>query len=136
MLINHELIKLQMCKDLRLHFAVSTNYHFRGSSAPTTGTKWKWQRKIILISSQGCFKYGWALSPCPLLKSPLYLPWLLIFWVSDENLWHHNYSKMTSLYNLARNFEISPTFLIYFDWNLMGIILSIWVLRLLKTKCF
>jgi hypothetical protein len=40
-----------------------------------------------------------------------------------KNLWHHNYTKMTSLYyNLARNFEISPTFLIYFDWNLMGII--------------
>jgi hypothetical protein len=50
-----------------------------------------------------------------------------------KNLWHHNYTKITSLYyNLAREFEISPTFLIYFDWNLVGIIFSILLLRLLK----
>ncbi len=44
---------------------------------------------------------------------------------------------MTSLnYNLARNFEISPTFLIYFDGNLMGIILNILTLKFIKKKCF
>jgi hypothetical protein len=44
---------------------------------------------------------------------------------------------MTSLYyNLDRKFEISPAFLIYFDCNLMGIIFSILVPRLLKRKVF
>jgi len=43
---------------------------------------------------------------------------------------------MTSLYyNFAKKIEISPTFLIYFEWNLMGIIFGILVLRLVK-KCF
>jgi len=54
-----------------------------------------------------------------------------------KNVWHHNYTEMTSLYyNLAGKFEISPTFLIYFDWNLMGIIISILVLRALKEEMF
>ncbi len=54
-----------------------------------------------------------------------------------KNLWHHSYTKMTSLYYyMARKFEISPTFLIYFEWNLMGILVSMLVLRLLKKKCF
>ena len=48
-----------------------------------------------------------------------------------KNLWHHNYTKMTSLFYI---FEISPTFLIYFDWNLMGNIFRILVLRLLKKE--
>ncbi len=54
-----------------------------------------------------------------------------------KNLWQYNYTKMTSLYyNLARNFEISKTVLIYLDWNLMDIIFIAIVLRLLKKKCF
>jgi hypothetical protein len=54
-----------------------------------------------------------------------------------KSLWHHNYTKMTSLYyNLARKFEIFPTFLIYFDWNLIGIIFSILVLRLFRKEMF
>ncbi len=31
------------------------------------------------LDIQGCFKLGWALNPCPLNKSLLYLPWLLLF---------------------------------------------------------
>jgi hypothetical protein len=67
--------------------------------------------KIVLI------KVEWALRPCPLIKSPLYLPSLFLFEVSGEKLVTlHNFTKMTSLYyNLARKFEISPTFLIYFE---------------------
>jgi len=54
-----------------------------------------------------------------------------------KNLWHHNYTKMTSLYyKLSKKFEISPTFLIYFERNLMGIIFIILVLRLLKRNVF
>jgi hypothetical protein len=60
-----------------------------------------WQRLKKLILLQNSFpkyeelslrlkvvlcKVGWALNPCPLIKSPYYLPWLLIFCVSDEKL--------------------------------------------------
>ncbi len=54
-----------------------------------------------------------------------------------KNLWLHNYTKMTSLYyNFARKFEISQTFLIDFDWNLMDITFIILGLRLLKLNVF
>ncbi len=61
---------------------------------------------------QGCFKLCWTLTQCPHNKSPLYLPWLFLSYVFDENLRHHNYTKrqvyvMTWLDNL--------TFLVYFE---------------------
>jgi hypothetical protein len=44
---------------------------------------------------------------------------------------------MTSFYyNLDRKFEISQTFLIYFDLNLIDIIFIILVLMLLKKEMF
>ncbi len=47
------------------------------------------------------------------------------------NLWHLKHTKMTSwYYNLARNFLIS------FEWNLVGVILSISALRLVKKEMF
>ncbi len=54
-----------------------------------------------------------------------------------KNLWHHNYTNIISFcYNLVRKCELSPTFLIYFDWNLLGIIFRILVLKLSKRNVF
>ncbi len=82
--------------------------------------------------NQGCFKLGWAL-----IKSIFTYPGCSYFQFLMKNLWHHNYTKMTGLYYyLDRKFEISPTFLIYFGWNMMGVIFIILVLRSLKRNVF
>ncbi len=71
---------------------VSPNYHLWNLSFSiwlASGNSHKfihWKPKAELQAIQGCFMYGWVLGPCPLIKSPLYLPWLFIFWVSNEKL--------------------------------------------------
>jgi hypothetical protein len=45
-----------------------------------------WQQHWVYLPWLPWVTRGWALSLYPLIKSPLCLPWLLIFWVSDEKL--------------------------------------------------
>ncbi len=77
------------------------------------------------------FKKGRKFNPCPLKIWTPYFPWLLLFQVFNQNLWHHSFTKITCLYhNWARSFDIYHLFWIKFNVY----VFSMLVLSLLRKN--